>query len=348
MVLDISSIEAAQRFTQHPSRYTEASLVKKLEDLGIGRPSTYAPTISTIQKREYIVKEDREGFERGYTVLTLSGDKIFTSLKKEKTGYEKGKLFPTDIGTLVNNFLVDNFKDVINYNFTATLEKDFDEIATGGKEWKNVIAHFYEPFHETVLHTKKNSKRTSGEHFLGVDPKTGKNVYSKIGKYGPIVQIGESKLEEKPIFASMKHGQSIETITLEDALELFKLPRVVGSMEGNEMVVSIGRFGPYVRLDGKFYSLGKIEDPYTITAERCMEIIAEKRIADAEKEKIMSQLPKVVGTSDSNDILVNIGRFGPYITFKEKNYRLPKGTNPLEVTFEEACEIINKAPKKKK
>ncbi|MBQ8045628.1 MAG: type I DNA topoisomerase, partial [Bacteroidales bacterium] len=251
MQLAMNKCEATERFTQHPARYTEASLVKKMEDLGIGRPSTYASIISTIQQREYVVKEDRDGTSREYITLTLSKNHIKHSVAKEKTGYEKGKLFPTDIGSIVNSFLLQHFENIMDYNFTAIVEKDFDDIALGHKEWKNVIADFYSPFHENVERTNETSQRASGEHLLGIDPKTGHNVYAKIGRYGAMVQIGESNTDEKPSFAALKKGQSIDTITLEEALELFALPRMVGTLEGIDMTVAIGRFGPYVRHDGK-------------------------------------------------------------------------------------------------
>lgn len=349
MQLAMKKCEATERFTQHPARYTEASLVKKMEDLGIGRPSTYASIISTIQQREYVVKEDRDGTTREYTTLTLSNNYIGHSVAKEKTGYEKGKLFPTDIGTIVNSFLLQHFDNIMDYNFTAIVEKDFDDIALGHKEWKNVIADFYHPFHENVERTNETSQRASGEHLLGTDPKTGKNVYAKIGRYGAMVQIGESNTEEKPSFAALKKGQSIDTITLEEALELFALPRIVGAMENKDMTVAIGRFGPYVRHDGKFYSLDKTDDPYSITDERCIEIITKKRKENEEKEKLMAVLPKTIGEHEGEAITSNIGRFGPYLSYKSKNYKLPKGTNPLEVTLDDAMAIINnpKTTKKK-
>ncbi len=348
MQLDLNECEAAERFTQHPARYTEASLVKKMEDLGIGRPSTYASIISTIQQREYVVKEDRDGRVREYTTLTLSKNHISSNVAKENTGFEKNKLFPTDIGTIVNSFLLEHFDNIMDYNFTAIVEKDFDDIALGNKEWKNVIADFYSPFHENVQRTNETSQRASGEHLLGIDPKTGRNVYAKIGRYGAMVQVGESNTEEKPLFAALKKGQSIETITLEEALELFALPRTVGTMESKDMTVAIGRFGPYIRHDGKFYSLGKNDDPYSVNEERCIEIITQKRKDNEEKEKLMALLPKTVGEHDGETITANIGRFGPYITYKGKNYKLPKGTNPTEVTMADAAEVINKPKATKK
>lgn len=348
MQLAMNKCEATERFTQHPARYTEASLVKKMEDLGIGRPSTYASIISTIQQREYVVKEDRDGTSREYITLTLSKNHIKHSVAKEKTGYEKGKLFPTDIGSIVNSFLLQHFENIMDYNFTAIVEKDFDDIALGHKEWKNVIADFYSPFHENVERTNETSQRASGEHLLGIDPKTGHNVYAKIGRYGAMVQIGESNTDEKPSFAALKKGQSIDTITLEEALELFALPRMVGTLEGIDMTVAIGRFGPYVRHDGKFYSLDKTDDPYTITDKRCIEIIIKKRKENEEKEKLMALLPKTIGEQEGEAITSNIGRFGPYLSYKGKNYKLPKGTNPLEVTIDDAMAIINKPKTTKK
>lgn len=359
--LTLHSAEAVQRFSQHPARYTEASLVKKLEELGIGRPSTYAPTISTILKREYIVKEDREGTSRNYNLLVLSGGKIKKSQKSENVGYEKAKLFPTDIGIVVNTFLVDHFDDILDYNFTANVEKDFDEIASGKKEWRKTIADFYRPFHENIVQTKENSKRSSGERLLGTDPKTGKNVYAKIGRFGAMVQIGDAKLktkadsktakkesEDKPLFASLKKGQSIETLTLEEALDLFRLPRIAGQKDGKDLTVAIGRFGPYVRFDGKFYSLGKEDDPYEVSEKRCIELIAEKDKANAEKERLQALLPRTIGQHDGGDISANIGKFGPYLTYKDKNYRLPKGTDPLTVSLEDAIAVVAKSSKTKK
>ncbi len=346
--LETDKINSTQQFTQHPPRYTEASLVKKLEDLGIGRPSTYAPTISTIQKREYVVKEDRDGYLRPYIVLSLTKNNLEKATKTAKTDFEKNKLFPTDIGTVVNSFLVENFDTILDYNFTAKVEKDFDQVASGSKKWEKVIDTFYKPFHETIEFTSKNSKRASGERLLGVDPKTGKNVYAKIGRYGTLVQIGETKSEEKPQFASMKKGQSIDTITLDEALPLFDLPRNTGTFEDKDMIVAIGKFGPYIRHDNKFYSLPKTEDPYTIEGKRCIEIIRQKRIADIEKEKLKALLPRELGEYEGGKISINTGRFGPYFIYKEKNHRLPKGTDPLTVTLDEVIPLLSKGSKTKK
>ena len=343
----MSDCDANQHYTQHPSRYTEASLVKKLEELGIGRPSTYAPTISTILKREYIIKEDREAEIKNIVNLSLKSNGIRREEKQEKVGAEKSKLFPTDIGAIVNQFLMEHFNEIMDYNFTATVEKEFDEIATGEIQWRKVIDKFYNPFHENILLTQKNSHRNSGSRLLGVDPKSGKNVYAKIGRYGTLIQVGETNNDEKPKFASMKKGQSIDTITLEDALALFALPRTVGQYEGKDVIVNIGKFGPYVRLDNKFYSLSKVDDPYEVTLERCIEIISVKRIAEAEKEKIREQFPHEIGLSEGEVVASNIGRYGPYLTFRGENYRLSKDTDPLKITLDEALDIIQNSGQKK-
>jgi len=346
-LLSMENCEAAEHYTQHPPRYTEASLVKKLEDLGIGRPSTYAPTISTILKREYIIKEDREAEPRNCTVLTLKGGQIRRIERTEKGYAEKGKLFPTDIGCVVNNFLLEHFSNIMDYNFTATVEKDFDEIADGKKEWRKVIDRFYVPFHKNIRQTQQNSQRTTGSRLLGIDPATGKNVYAKIGRYGTLVQIGETNTDEKPRFASMKKGQSIETLTLEDALGLFALPRTLGQFEDKDVTVSIGKFGPYVRHNGKFYSLGKNDDPYDVELDRAIEIIKIKRLAEEEKENLKKIYPHEIGTQDGEAVVSNIGRFGPYLTFRGENFRLAKGVDPLKLTLKEAMEIIEGAGKKK-
>jgi DNA topoisomerase-1 len=331
-------INAIQKFTQSPPRYTEASLVKKLEELGIGRPSTYAPTISTIQKREYVEKADRQGILRKFNALYLKNGSIKEEVKSEKTGFEKNKLFPTDIGTIVNNFLVQYFDNVLDYNFTARVEKEFDEIAEGKKVWNDMIKEFYGPFHSRVQNTLETSKKQSGERLLGKDPATGKNVYAKIGKYGPIVQIGESNDEDKPKFAGMKKGQSIESVTLEEALGLFKLPRTIDTYEGEEMVAAIGRFGPYIRHKGQFYSLDKSDDPVTIDSERAIELIETKR--KKEKEKIIREF------DHKPPVRVQKGRYGAYISFDKKNYRIPKDKDPESLTLEECLQIIENSAKK--
>ena len=346
-MLTMECCEAAEHYTQHPPRYTEASLVKKLEDLGIGRPSTYAPTISTILKREYIIKEDREAETRQCTTLTLKDNVVKKAVRTEKGYADKGKLFPTDIGCVVNSFLMDHFTNIMDYNFTATVEKDFDDIADGKKEWRKVIDKFYVPFHKNIRQTQQNSQRNTGSRLLGVDPASGKNVYAKIGRYGTLVQIGETNSDEKPRFASMKKGQSIETITLEDALGLFSLPRTLGQFEDKDVTVSIGKFGPYVRHNGKFYSLGKNDDPYEVSLERSIEIIKSKRKAEEEKEELKKVYPHEIGVKDGDAVVSNIGRFGPYLTYRGENFRLTKGVNPLTLTLDMAMEIIEGSLKKK-
>jgi len=339
-LLDRLEIRGEERFSQHPPRYTEASLVRKMEELGIGRPSTYAPTISTIQNREYVVKEDRDGVIRPYHCIVLKKDDIVEELKSEKTGFEKSKLFPTDIGTLVNKFLVQYFDNILDYNFTANVEKEFDEIADGNKVWNEMIRDFYGPFHKQIEDTQEKAKKFSGEKLLGVDPVSGKNIFVKIGRYGALAQIGETDTEDKPQFAGLKKGQSIETVTLEEVLELFKFPRRVGIYEEEEMSVAIGRFGPYVLHNKKFYSLGKEDDPIDVTAERAIEIIEEKR------QKEIDNTIKVF----EKDVQVLKGRFGPYISIKKKNFKIPKGVNPEDLTLEECLKIADdpkNAPKKK-
>ena len=347
MMLNMDVAEALEHHTQHAPRYTEASLVKKLEDLGIGRPSTYAPTISTILKREYVIKEDRDPQMVECKAIVLKDGSISEENRTEKTGTEKGKLFPTDIGTVVNTFLMEHFTDIIDYNFTATVEKDFDDIAAGKKEWRKVIDKFYVPFHKNIRQTQQTSHRTTGSRLIGVDPKTGKNLYAKIGRYGTLVQLGDTSNEEKPKFASMKKGQSIENITLEDALALFELPRTVGQFEGQDVIVSIGKFGPYVRLDKKFYSLSKNDDPYEVDIDRCIEIIKVKRVAEEEKERLRTLYPHEIGIHEGEVVSSNIGRYGPYLTYKNENFRLPKAANPLEMSIAEAVEIITNAGIKK-
>ena len=346
--LTVEGGEAAQHYTQHPPRYTEASLVKKLEELGIGRPSTYAPTISTILKREYVSKEDRNPEVRNATVIQLHNNRLKKTERVEKSGAEKGKLVPTDIGTVVNDFLMQHFTNILDYNFTATVEKNFDEIAAGSKAWRKVIDGFYRPFHKNIETTQKNSHRSSGERLIGVDPKSGKNVYAKIGRYGTLIQVGDTNNDEKPKFASMKKGQSIETITLEEALSLFSLPRTVGKYDGKEVIVSIGKFGPYVRLDNKFYSLSKSDDPYDIDLKRCIEIIEVKREAEQEKEKLKELFPHTIGNHDDAPVCSNVGKYGPYLTYRGENFKLPKECDPMKVTLDEAISIINNAEKNKK
>ena len=339
--LTLEEMAAQQKFTQQPARYTEASLVKKLEELGIGRPSTYAPTISTIQKRGYVIREDRPGFSRDYDLIRLKGGKITEEVKSENTGYEKGKLFPTDIGSLVNSFLIQYFENILDYNFTATVEEEFDEIAQGNLVWNAMIKEFYYPFHAQIEKTLENSKKVSGEKLLGQDPQTGENVYVRIGRYGPMAQIGNSESTAKPRYASLLKGQSIETITLETALDLFKLPRNVGSYESADMMVSVGRFGPYIKHQSEFYSLAKDDDPLTVTLDRAIEIIVEKR--KKEDQKTIKTF-----TGDELIKILN-GRYGPYISYEKRNYKIPKGSNPAELTLEDCRKIIKETePSKNK
>lgn len=341
--LECLEINAVQRFTNSPPRYTEASLVKKLEELGIGRPSTYAPTISTIQNRGYVIKEDRDGKEREYAVLSLREGNIESSVRTEITGRERAKLFPDNIGMIVNDFLVEYFGDILDYNFTAEVEKDFDNIAQGKADWSKMIDRFYKPFHKQVETTLEVSDYSKGEREIGTDPESGKPVIARMGRYGPIVQIGtaDADSDEKPRFASLLKGQHLETITLEEALDLFKLPRSLGEFEGKEMVVGIGRFGPYVRHDSKFVSLKKdIDDPYKISPERAIELILEKR--EAEKNRIIARF------DDEPDLQVLNGRWGPYISYKKKNFKIPKGTDPKSLSREDCMKIIESTPDKKK
>lgn len=329
--LNAIAITATKRFTRAAPRYTEASLVKDLEELGIGRPSTYAPTISTIQKRGYVEKESRDGIRREFDVLTLKNGNITSETKSEITGAEKNKLFPTDIGGVVTDFLMKNFDHIMDYNFTASVEKEFDEIASGSQSWTKMLEGFYHPFHETVDKTLKISEKVTGEREIGNHPKTNMPVFAKIGRYGPMIQVGDGANEIKPVFAKLKKGQSIDTITMEEALDLFALPRTLDEFEGKPMKVGIGRFGPYVQHDNKFYSLGKEDDPYDISAERSVEIILDKRKAEA--EKYIMELP--------NGIIVLNGRFGPYFTQNKENYKIPRGTEPKSLTLEQCEKIIS-------
>lgn len=327
-------ITATERFPYHPPRYTEATLVRKLEELGIGRPSTYAPTIFTIQKRNYVVKEDRDGVKRNFSCLTLKNRNIIAEEKSENTGAEKSKLFPTDIGMVVNDFLMDNFKDIMDFNFTAKVEEEFDEIAGGKLVWTKMLAKFYKPFHKTVADTAETSARQSGERVLGKDPVTGKQVIVRLGKFGPIVQIGHQDDEEKPRYASLRKDQRMDTITFEQAMELFKLPRNLGMHESDEVIVNIGRFGPYIKYQGGYVSLPKDEDPNTISLERVKEILNGPR------------LPKVLGKFQDEDIIVAKGRFGPYVKYKNIFTSLGKGESPLCVTLERAIELVTAKEKK--
>ena len=343
-VLTLSSVTATERFSQAPARYTEASLVRKLEELGIGRPSTYAPTISTIQQREYVEKGDRKGTERKYRMLTLHDGKIESGEKTELTGADKGKLLPTDIGVVVNDFLTEYFPDILNYNFTANVEQQFDDIAEGKTVWNDEIDHFYKLFHpvvESALALRLEHK--VGERVLGTDPKSGRPVSVKIGRFGPLVQIGTPEDTEKPLFASLLKGQSMSTITLEEALKLFDLPRTLGDFEGKTVVVGIGRFGPYIRHDGKYVSLPKEFTPQGVSLEDAIMLIQQKR--EQESQRLIKKFDE-----DDELELLN-GRFGPYIAYKKKNYKLPKGSEPASLTFADCMKIVedaDKAPAKKK
>lgn len=341
--LNLDQLIAKEGYTRHPPRYTEASLVKKLEEMGIGRPSTYAPTISTIQKREYVVKESREGVERSYQELSLKSDKLTTITKTEITGAEKNKLFPTNIAMIVNDFLVDHFKNVVDYSFTAEVEKEFDDIAQGQKKWEEMIQSFYGNFHSQVEASEDVQRADiSAARELGTDPNSGKPVFARMGRYGAYVQIGETPESEdapKPQYASLRKGQFLESINLEDALELFKLPRELGDFEEEVMVANIGRFGPYVRHKGKFVSLRKDQDPMTITSEEAVELILAKREEEANK---------YIKTFDEDpEVFVLNGRFGPYIKFQSKNVKIPKGKIPEELTYDECKELAEQAPEKK-
>ena len=340
--LTLDYMKAKEGFTRHPPRYTEASLVKKLEEMGIGRPSTYAPTISTVQKRGYVLKEDRMGTERQYKELTLtsSDKKIDNQTLTEITGTEKKKLFPTDVAMVVNDFLTEYFENIIDYSFTARVEKEFDEIARGKKEWDKMIDEFYKRFHPKVESSEQiDRSQVKNDRRLGDDPKTGLPVIARLGKFGPMVQLGETDGEEKPKYASLRKGQFIETITLEEAMELFKLPREVGEFEGETITANIGRFGPYVRHKNLFASIPREEDPLSIEIDRAIELIEAKRKADAEKYiKVFDENP---------DVQVLKGRWGPYIKVGRKNVKIPKDKEPTELTLEECLDLAEKAPAKK-
>lgn len=326
-------ISAQEKYSLHPPRYTEASLVKKLEELGIGRPSTYAPIISTIQKRDYVVREDRPSKTREINVLTLKSSKIEHEIKSENFGQEKAKMFPTDIGVVVTNFLSSNFKDIMSYNFTAKVEKEFDEIAEGKIKWSAMMASFYKKFHPQVEITLEKSEKVSGERELGIDPKTGKKVIARLGRFGAMIQIGVADEEEKPKFASLNKTQSIETITLEEALKLFDLPRTVGIFEEKEIVVAIGRFGPYIKHNSVFISIPKTLDPLSISLDESIDVIKEKRI-QAEKNA-----PRSLGQHNGEDVMVAVGRYGPYIKIGSKNYALPRKTDSSILTLADAIKL---------
>ena len=335
--LGYDNINAIQRFTRPPARYTEASLVKKLEELGIGRPSTYAPTISTVQKRGYVEKSNLEGSERDIAQVILESGNTKQLSNKERYGADKNKLVPTDIGKVVTDFLVENFEKILDYNFTASVEKQFDEIANGLVDWTKMIDEFYLPFHKNVETTIETSSRASGERILGEDPDTGKPVRARIGRFGPMVQIGDAEDEEKPRFASMIAGQSIDSITLEEALKLFELPRNLGEYKGEEVVIGIGKYGPYIRYNGSFVSIKKAngDDPMTIQLDRAIVLIEEK--IEADKNKFINEW-------DHDNVKVQVlnGRYGPYIKIGKKNHRTPKGTDPKGLTLEDCLAIAEK------
>lgn len=333
--LEFSQISAFERFTQHPQRFNEAALVHKMEELGIGRPSTYAPTIGTIQQREYVLREDIEGSKRECDMLRLENGEIKEQTITEVYGTEKSKLVPTDIGMVVNDFLIEYFPDIMNYNFTAQVEKEFDDIAEGDKQWKSVISTFYDKFSPAVnsAMTLKNEHKV-GERVLGTDPISGKPVSVKIGRYGPIVQIGSAEDEDKPRFAQMKKGQTIETITLDEALELFRLPRTLGEFEGTEVSVGTGRFGPYIRHDKFYVSIGGVADPLTITLDEAVKMIVNKR--ESESKKVLKSFP------GNPDMEIMNGRYGAYIAYQGSNYKIPKSSDPTTLTEEECQEIIKR------
>lgn len=324
----MQEISATQRFTLPPARYTEASLVKKLESLGIGRPSTYAPTISTIIKRLYVDKEMREGKERKYNVLLLKDATVKTTTQTEITGAEKGKLYPTDIGIVVNDFLEKYFPQIMDYNFTAHVEEEFDEVAQGKMSWRDMLKEFYTPFHKLVESTTEDSERASGERILGKDPKTGRDILVRVGRFGPMAQIGLQDDKEKQKYASLRKGQRIDTITLEEALDLFKLPRNIGQYEGEDMVISIGRFGPYIKHKEAYTSLPKTYDPYTVSLEEVIEFMKGPR------------LPRIVGQYEGKDLIAAKGFFGNYLKYEATNASLPKQYDPFTITLEEAVPIV--------
>ena len=331
--LQRQNITATERFTQHPPRYTEASLVRKLEELGIGRPSTYAPTISTIQQREYVVKGDKPGEERSFNTLTLKDNAISDTDSTEITGAEKSKLLPTDIGTVVNDFLLEYFPGILDYNFTANVEKQFDEIAEGEEQWTTILKHFYTQFHPSVENTlATKSAHKAGERILGNEPKTGKQVSVKIGRFGPVVQIGTSEDDEKPRFAQLKKDMSIETITLEEALDLFKLPRTLGEFEGKTVTIGNGRFGPYIYNNGKYTSLPKTYDPMSVTLEEAIDLIKEKEQAEAKKH--------IKKFEAEPELEIMNGRYGPYIAYKGNNYKIPKDIVPEDLSLESCLELV--------
>ena len=337
--LTLTKLLAEERFTQRPPRYTEASMVSKMEELGIGRPSTYAPTIQTIQNRGYVERADREGQERNYVFLSSDGGAIKRQIRKELYGADKGKLVPTDVGIVVNDFLVAQFPSIVDYNFTASVESEFDTIAEGGNAWTGTIGSFYEDFHPTVerVSTERSEHRV-GQRILGEQPGTGLQVSVSIGRYGPMAQLGTAEDEQKPRFASLQPGQSLETITLEEALSLFDLPKVIGEYEGEPLTVANGRFGPYVRHKAKYYSLPKDTDPLSCTQEQAIQLIQEKH-ASEEKSLLKS-------FAEDAELQIRDGRFGPYMKYKGENYKLPKDVEPTSLSYEDCMKIVAEAPTK--
>lgn len=335
--LSLKTCSAKQSFTSPLPRYNEATLVKKLEDLGIGRPSTYAPTISTIQKRDYVERCNTPAQTRNIKVLLLKENDILEQTETENFGKQTNKLSPTDIGIIVNGFLVENFKDILDYNFTAKIEQQFDLIAQGKEDWHKMLQDFYTPFEKEVLYTKEHSEKQKGERLLGKDPKTLRNVYAKIGRYGAMIQIGETTDEEKPLFSSLRQNQSISTITLEQALSLFALPRKIGEYKEKEVIASTGRFGAYIKWGDTNVSLAKNYDPYTITIEECIPLI-EKKLAT---EQIKKDLPKTICVKEGKNVELKYGRFGLYLSYGDKNFRLPKDTNISSLTEKEALDIVS-------
>ena len=337
--LSLEALTGEERFTQRPARYTEASMVSKMEELGIGRPSTYAPTIQTIQNRGYVERADREGQRRNYTVLILKDGAVKRAVKSEVYGADKGKLLPTDVGIVVNDFLVDQFPNIVDYNFTARVEEEFDTIAEGKTAWSGAIGDFYHRFHPEVERaTHERPAQRVGQRILGVQPSTGLQVSVSIGRYGPMAQLGTAEDAEKPRFASLQKGQSLETITLEEALSLFDLPKNIGEYEGEVMRVAVGRFGPYVRHAGKFYSLPKDTDPLSCTAEQAIEIIREKR--ESEEKSLLKSF------AEDADLSIRTGRFGPYLKYKTDNYKLPKDVDPTSMSYEDCMKLIAETPAK--
>ncbi len=335
-------IIAIERFSYHPPRYTEASLVKKMEELGIGRPSTYAPTISTIQKRGYVEKKSTEGTQQGFRYGTVINNEITWIEKTETTGAEKNKLFPTDIGIVVNDFLVENFQRILDYNFTAKVEKQFDEIAEGEIVWHKMLDEFYKPFHHDVEETLENSEKATGQRILGEDPKSGKPILVRIGRFGPMVQIGEASDEDKPKFASLREGQNIQDITLEEALKLFDLPRTLGTYEGKDVIAAIGRFGPYIKVLSTFVSITKASElkPEDITLEQALTLYHQK--IEADSKKLISEF------KEDETLKVLNGRYGPFIKHGKNNIRIPKGKDAESLTYEDCLEIIKAAPEPKR